>query len=208
MTRTPDFEELVGPVPDGAERERLRRTHELLVAAGPPAELPPELEAGPNLAMTLGRRRAAHQHRRRLALLLAAAVAVAVVFLGGYVVGNRGGGSGEAVARTIELHGTANAPDGFASLRISPADASGNRPMTLSVTGLPSLPEHGYYAVFLVRNGKPWAPCGWFVVSGPHAGTTVPMNAPYDVQSGDTWVVTAQTPGVHGAGKTVLTPNA
>ena len=40
----PDFDELVGgdDLP-GPERERLQRVHELLVAAGPPPELPPEL---------------------------------------------------------------------------------------------------------------------------------------------------------------------
>lgn len=203
MTRGPDFDELVGAEPTGGERERLRRVHDLLLAAGPPAELPPHLEAGPTLAMTLGRR--PRQVRRRVALLAAAAIAVGAVFLGGYVVGNRSGGTPSA-ARTIELRGTSVAPDAFASLRVRGADASGNRPMVLSVTGLPALPEHSYYAVYVVRNGKPWAPCGWFVVSGPHAGTSVELNAPYDLEAGDSWVVTKQAPGSKGAGQTVLRP--
>ena len=204
MTRRPDFDELIGGEPTGAERERLRRAHELLLAAGPPVELPPEIESGPTLAMTLGR--PPRQGRRRLALLAAAAIAVGAVFLGGYIVGNRNTGGPEAVARTIDLQGTSAAPDGIASLRVRPQDASGNLPMTLSVTGLPSLPAHDYYAVYLVRNGKPWAPCGWFVVSGPHAGTTVQLNAPYELQPGDTWVVTEQTAGNREPGETVLRP--
>ena len=42
-----DFDELVGAETTGAERERLRGVHELLVEAGPPPELPRELEEGP-----------------------------------------------------------------------------------------------------------------------------------------------------------------
>ena len=53
MTRPPDFDTLIGQEVAADERERLRRVHELLVTAGPPAELSPELEAGPTLAMTL-----------------------------------------------------------------------------------------------------------------------------------------------------------
>ena len=39
----PDFDELIGNELEGDERERLLRVHELLIAAGPPPELPPEL---------------------------------------------------------------------------------------------------------------------------------------------------------------------
>ena len=38
--------------------------------------------------------------------------------------------------------------------------------MELAVTGLPKLPDGEYYVVYLVRGGKPWAPCGTFVVAG------------------------------------------
>ena len=40
---TPDFDELVGNDLGSEERDRLRRAHELLVAAGPLPELPPSL---------------------------------------------------------------------------------------------------------------------------------------------------------------------
>ena len=47
MTRAPDFDELVGKdVPD-EERARLLRAHRLLVEAGPPPELSPELDSVP-----------------------------------------------------------------------------------------------------------------------------------------------------------------
>lgn len=203
MKRGPEFDELVGGEVSGAERERLRRVHDLLMTAGPPPEMPPEVERGPTLAMTLGR--PPRQGRRRLALLAAAAVAVAVVFLGGYIVGNRGTGSSVPTARTIQLQGTSFAPGALASLRVQPEDASGNWPMTLDVTGLPALPQDGRYAVYLVR-GSEWEPCGWFAVSGPHAGTTVTLNAPYDLRAGDIWVVTRQVPGASGHGETVLRP--
>ncbi len=42
----PNFDELIGPDLPPGDRERLRRVHELLVAAGPPPEMP-ELAASP-----------------------------------------------------------------------------------------------------------------------------------------------------------------
>ena len=207
MTRVPDFDELVGREIPAAERERLRGVHELLVQAGPPPELAPELEAGPTLAMTLAKQKRERHTHRRATLLLAAAVAIAVVFLGGYVVGNRGTG-GKAPAKVMQLSGTKAAPGALASLRIEHADAAGNWPMELSVTGLPKLPEHGYYVVHLVRGGKPWAPCGTFVVQGTQHGTVVRLNAPYEFQKGDTWKVFKQLPGKAEPGPAVLVPTA
>ncbi len=80
--------------------------------------------------------------------------------------------------------------------------------MVLSVTGLPKLPAHAYYEVYLVRNGKPWASCGTFVVDGLKRATSVSLNAPYRLQRGDTWIVTRQAPGQRDAGITVLSPTA
>jgi hypothetical protein len=204
MTRKPDFDELVGLDVEQGERERLRRVHELLLEAGQPPELSPELEAGPTLAMTLGGRQ---RHVRRRLMLLAATVAVlALAFLGGYLAGNRGGGL--ASAKTLRLAGTSVDPSALASLRIEPADAAGNWPMQLNVTGLPKMPPRGYYAVFLVRNGKIYAPCGTFVVAGATHGTSVRLNAPYTLQHGDSWVITKQMPGNHEPGPIVLRPTA
>lgn len=206
MSRGPDFDDLVGPEVAGAERERLQRTHELLVTAGPPPELSPELATGPTLAMTLAPRPG--HRRRRLALLAAALVTTALVFLGGYVTGNGGGGGPNATpVRTLQLHGTAAAPNALASLRLLPADA-GNWPMTLTVTGLPAAPKRGYYEVYLVRGGKPWASCGTFVVAGPSTATTVTLNAPYRLRASDAWVVTRHAAGSSGPGPTVLQQTA
>lgn len=203
MIRPPDFDELIGPEVEQAERARLRAVHDLLVQAGPPAELSPELEAGPTLALTMQRRQ---RRGGRSVLLLAAAVAlVAMAFLAGYITGN-GKGDGLSSGTTMSLVGTKAAPGALASLRIQPADAAGNWPMKISVTGLPKLPPHGYYTVYLVRNGKPFAPCGYFVISGPDRGTSVWLNAPYKLQRRDTWVVTKQLPGHHEAGPVVLRP--
>ena len=203
MMRTPDFNELIGSEVDQTERERLRAVHELLLQAGPPAELSPEIEAGPTLAMTLQR---TSRRPRRTVMLLAAALAVcALAFLAGYIAGN-GKGNGLSAGRTMSLTGTKAAPGALASLRIEPADPSGNWPMKISVTGLPKLPAHGYYTVYLMRHGKPYAPCGTFVVSGGAHGVSVWLNAPYGVRAGDTWVVTKQLPGHHEPGPIVLRP--
>ena len=203
MMRPPDFDDLVGPEVEQAERARLRAVHDLLVQAGPPAELSPELEAGPTLALTLQRRQ--RRGGRKVLLLAAALALVAMAFLAGYITGN-GKGDGLSSGTTMSLVGTQAAPGALASLRIQPADAAGNWPMKISVTGLPKLPPHGYYTVYLVRNGKPFAPCGYFVISGPDRGTSVWLNAPYKLQPRDTWVVTKQLPGHHEAGPVVLRP--
>ncbi len=200
MSRGPDFDELVRDV-DQDERERLRRVHDLLVTAGPPPELTPQLEAGPTLAMTLGlrtRRRA----QRRVALLAAAIVVLLVAFLAGYITGNNRTASG----RLLRLQGTAAAPLAQASLRIEAADSAGNWPMQLEALGLPKLPPNGYYEVFLVRHGEIYAPCGSFLVKDATEGVSVRLNAPYRFHKGDSWVVTRQLAGARTAGPVVLKP--
>ena len=205
MTRVPDFDELVGPDVEPAERDRLQRVHALLLEAGPPAELPPELEAGPTLSLTLRRGRGPRPLFRRPMLIAAAICILALAFLGGYLARNSGGG---ASWKTLSLSGTTAVPGALASLRIEPVDSAGNWPMQLTVTGLPKLPAHAYYEVYLVRNGKPYAPCGTFVVDGPKRATSVSLNAPYRFQPRDTWIVTKQSPGQRVPGVTMLSPNS
>ena len=60
----------------------------------------------------------------------------------------------------------------------------------------------------VVRGGKPWAPCGTFVVEGTQHGTVVRLNAPYEFQQGDTWKVFKQLPGKEEPGPAVLVPTA
>lgn len=200
MTRTPDFDELVGSEPLGADRERLRRAHELLLQAGAPPELSPRLAQGPHgeQSRVVRRRRV----KRRAMFLVAAAAVIAAVFAAGYSVG-RGGGPNAAGA--LALTGTAAAPHARATLTIFPAQA-GNWPMKLTVKGLPKLPGNGIYDVYLVRKGERYLSCGWFAVAGGAKPLTVTLNAPYPLRRGDTWVVTRESPASGGHGTTVLRP--
>jgi hypothetical protein len=195
---SPDFDELIGDDVRGEERDRLAHVHELLVAAGPPAELPPHLES-PTLGMTLARRPG--RVRRRVVAIAAIAAVLAIAFVLGYLAGNRGGGL--SAETSLQLTGTKAAPNALASLRVLPVDSSGNWPMRLAATGLPKLGDRWYYEVFLVRNGKIYAPCGSFVSTGT---VDVSLNAPYRLQPHDTWVVTKQHWGDKSAGTVVLRP--
>jgi hypothetical protein len=204
VNREPSLDELIGADVTGAERERLQKVHELLLQAGRPPELAPEL-LRPNLAMTLGARR--KSARPRVLMLLAGALAVVIVFLAGYVVANHGGGSATPrVVRALVLHGTSAAPNAQATLQIRQSE-NGNWPMTLSVAGLPKLPAaNEYYEVYLVRDGRPWGSCGTFRVTSSTGGVTVTLNAPYSLRPGDSWIVTLPAPSGSEPGKTVLRP--
>ena len=207
MNRDPSLDELIGADVSGAERERLQNVHELLLQAGPPPEVPPEIAAGPTLAMTLGRPRRAV--KPRALLLLAATVAIAIVFFAGYIAANNGGGTSATrnlvPVKELALKGTSAAPGAEASLRIWRAK-DGNWPMTLAVAGLPKLPANSYYEVYLVRDGRPWGSCGTFRVSRSGAAVTVTLNAPYSLRRGDSWLVTRPGAGGTEPGKTVLQP--
>jgi hypothetical protein len=203
MTRIPRFEDIVGDDLSPGERERLENVHDLLVTAGPPPELSPHLENGPTLAMSMARNKK-RSGQRRIALLAAALALLAAVFIAGFAVGNSG--NGLAGSHILKLAGTRHAPNALASLVIQNADEAGNWPMQLSVTGLPPLPEHGYYEVYLTRHGRPFAPCGVFVVKSKESAVSVRLNAPYNLQQGDSWVVTRQLPGRREVGPIVLHP--
>ena len=201
MTPDPDFDELLSDADQG-ERERLRRVHDMLVVAGPPPELTPQMEAGPTLAMTIGGRDSRRHVHRRVALLAAAIVVLLLAFLVGYITGN----DNKVGGQVLKLQGTAAAPNAQASLRVEDVDPAGNWPMQLAALGLPKLPPRGYYEVYLVRNGKPWAPCGTFVVKNEKVGVSVRLNAPYRLRPSDSWIVTRQQWGDRGAGPVVLQP--
>lgn len=204
MNREPNFDDLVGTEAGGAERERLRGVHDLLLQAGPPPELTPRLEKGPDFGPVSRRRRAVK--KRPALLLLAATLAAVAIFGAGYGVANHRGGSGTAKPVVqLSLKGTTRAPHASATLDVW-RNQSGNWPMTLSVDGLPRLPQGTYYEVYLARDGKPWGSCGTFRVvgSGP---LTVKLTAPYSLRPGDTWIVTRVPPGGE-PGTTVLRPVA
>ena len=78
--------------------------------------------------------------------------------------------------------------------------------MTIWVSGLPKVAAPDYYYVWLVRNGKPLAPCGEFLVAKSSDSLTLKLSAPYALKPGDTWIVTRKTYSQPGAGQTVLRP--
>jgi len=200
--RDPGVDELIPADTLDAERQRLQHVHELLLQADPPPELSPELEVGPNLAMTLGRGR--RVVKQRAMLLLAAALVLVLVFTAGYAVANGRGDKSVAPARLLDLKGTKRAPRAQATLQVWHSNA-GNWPMTLDVVGLPKLPPRQYYYVYLVRQGKVVAPCGIFRITQRRA-LTLELTAPYPLERGDSWVVTRPGPGGVEPGQTVLRP--
>jgi hypothetical protein len=184
---------------DPVEQERLRRVHQLLVEAGPPAELPVSL-ATLAASVTEEKPIPLPQSRRRFAgaFALAAALAAAV-FGGGYLVGNQHGGGGKAV-RVAAMSGS----NAHASLRVGAPDAGGNWPVDFTVSGLPKQTgKYSYYEVFVLYNGKPGYPCGGFRVL--NGSTTKRFWVPYSVNGSTKWVVTA-VDKTHGwPGRTVMT---
>ena len=144
--RPPEFDELIGEDVSPAERERLRRAHDLLLAAGPPPELSPELEAvqWPEEALApLGLTRRAGGTRKRSPLLVAAALitVAAVAFLLGQATGGNSPNAIDA-QRVVRMQGTSLDSNAAATLELGGPDLQGNWPMLLHVTGLqPLLPQ-------------------------------------------------------------------
>jgi hypothetical protein len=186
-TRGPNFHELVGEELEPEEEARLRRVHDLLLQAGPPAEVPPAL-ATPALEAPKGR--LLPQRRRGAALLLAAALAAAA-FGAGYFFGDRN----ESVnafdsVQTVRLHGTRLAPRALATVQVGKRDGSGNLPMLVTAQGLNRLPNASdYYTLALTKKGVPVVTCGTFRI-GSESATTVRMAVAYDVNRFDGWVIT------------------
>ena len=171
-----DLRELIGDDVPADDVERLQRVHDLLVAAGPPPELPELLASPPVRAL---------QRRRVAALLIAAALAIAA-FGAGWLVS--GANDEFDVRRAVPMRSTANAPNASALIELGYPDDEGNWPMLVTVRGLKPLPEGGYYELLLTRNGKPVAVCGSFKVKSEGA-TTVRLGASYDLSNFDGWVV-------------------
>jgi hypothetical protein len=172
----PNFDELVGTDLPAAERERLRRVHDLLVAAGPPPEMPQLLASPPVRALP----------RRRVAALLLAAALTLAAFGGGWLLGAKN--DEFEVRRAVPMRSTANAPNASALIELGYPDDDGNWPMLVTVRGLRPLPEGGYYELLLTKGGRPVAVCGSLKVSS--AGQkTVRLGASYDLRDFDGWVI-------------------
>jgi len=191
MTGKPDFRDLVGEDLTPEERDRLEQVHELLIAAGPPPELPPALaEPSAELDEPTG------LPRRRTGAVLALAAALALAaFLGGFIAGRTNGDNFNSV-RAIPMHGVGAAQAASGTIDLGQLDSQGNWPLQVKVSHLPSPPKNGYYEMFLTRHGKIAATCGTFNVHGSTA--TVRLNAPYNLGRFDGWVVTLERPGNNG----------
>ena len=177
----PSFEldVLVGDDLEPEERARLLRVHKMLLEAGPPPELTPNLrvpQPPPRATMIPLRRR-----RRSSVLLIAAAFALAV-----FGAGWLGGAHTKTthVAKTITMSGAGGARASLAVLR---ADPAGNWPMVMKISGLAALPAGQTYALWLTKRGKLEASCGTFTVG--KGTTTVDLNAPYHLKEYDGWIV-------------------
>ena len=170
--RGPDFEALVGSGLEADERERLRRVHELLVAAGPPPEAPARAPVVP-----LGRRR-----RRGVLLAVAAALAVASFALG---VAVGGSDEAQAVDFVVQMNGDEGAA---ATLTVFELDAAGNWPMEMEIEGLAPAGSGRPFELWLTRGGEPEAFCGSFATDDG-GSATVPLNAPWKLDEFDGWIV-------------------
>lgn len=184
--RGPDFDELVGPVEEPGlepvELERLRHVHELLIAAGPPPELSMRLETPP-------RQVGARTRSRRPLRLVAIAAAFGVLAFGvGYLAG---GGPDYETFGHVAMTGTAAASGAQATIEVFDADAAGNWPMEIKVTGLKPPASGKRYEVWLTHGGNRLALCGSFLAD-PDGTTKVPMNAPFRLRDYDGWIVVEQ----------------
>lgn len=194
MTREPDLRELVGDDLSQEEEARLQQVHDLLVAAGPPPELPPVLERAPIPGAEREARVIGLPARHRGRVLTLALGFAAVTLVVGYLFGVRHGG-GFSTEFSARMSATPAAPGASAVIDVQERDDGGNWPLRLRVRGLPTQPVGGYYELFLTRPGHPRASCGTFRV---HAGTTtVRLNAPYSFKPPYGWVIVRQRPGTH-----------
>lgn len=187
-----EFDELVGDVP-AEERERLRRTHELLLAAGPPAELPPALAQRGGSSEAAVRALPGKLPRRRIAVSIAIAATLALSSFGaGYLVAAGGKVGGFDQDFVVPMRGTPAAGAALASLAVGRRDDAGNWPMELTLTGLRPLARGGRYELLLTRRGRVVASCGTFLIGGSDRETVVVLNAPYRLRQYTGWVITAE----------------
>jgi hypothetical protein len=188
-----DFDELLGADLPPGERDRLRRTHELLVAAGPPPELPPALRVPPGAPPPAEVRILPGGYpRRRLAaaVVLAATIGLAAFGAGYLIAEGRDPEPAFATDFVLPMRGTESAPDARASLEVGLRDEAGNWPMRMTIRNLRELPNRGRYELFLTKDGRLAASCGVFTVEGEK--TVVFLNAPYRLRQYDSWVITRE----------------
>ena len=195
--RPPNLDEMMDCVDDPGERDRLRRVHDLLVAAGPPPELSPALVTSPLAPEPVEEEPDTSwlPPRRLGAALLVGAALLAGAFGIGYLVGDGGSADqpaavpAEQPARVVDLRPPDQNDTAGASIRVSKKGSDGNWPMALTVRGLKHLTGGDYYVLALTRDGKPVVTCGTFNVASS-GSTTVEMVAAYDLDRFDGWAIT------------------
>jgi hypothetical protein len=182
-----DLRDLIGDVPED-ERERLERADALLRSVpAPPASVPRSLT---DAVLDVPRERRGRAPRRLTAALAFAAVVAAAVFGLGYWAG---GERGLDATTRVSMRATEDARGASAVIRLGERDErTGNVTLELDVSGLAKLPEGGYYALWLAKDGRYAGTCGTFNVG--EGRTTVSMNVSYDFRRYDAWVVTAYLP--------------
>jgi hypothetical protein len=191
MSTPPDFRDLVGDEGTPEELAKLRRAHDMLIAAGPPPELSPRLAEPPQAPARESR---LHRLRPRAAFALAAVVAAAAFGIG-FLVGDRGPAEFSEVA-SLPMHGVGELASAQATIAVGAQDAAGNYPLEMTVTGLPRTPNGAWYELLLSKHGRPTLSCGSFATGGE--SVTVRLSVPYDLSDRprlfDGWVVTLHVP--------------
>src|SRR5581483_3377553 len=113
------------------ELAKLRRAHDLLIAAGPPPELSPRLAEPPQ---THERERFGWWHARRNQIAFGLAAAAAAAAFGvGYLVGM--GPDNFSASRSLEMHGVGQLASARATLAVGDQDPAGNYPLKMTVRG-------------------------------------------------------------------------
>lgn len=193
----PNLDDLLEGIEDPRERDRLRRMHDLLVAAGPPPELSPALAGAPAAPVVEDEEPDTSwlPPRRLGAVLLVGAGLLGAAFGVGYIAGEGGSDSRpaaappEQTARVIALRPSDQNNTAGASIRLGRKRADGNWPMIVTVRGLDHLARGDYYTLALTRKGKPVVTCGTFNVATTGT-TTIRMIAAYDLENFDGWAIT------------------
>jgi anti-sigma-K factor RskA len=187
MREPRDLRELIGNDLPDEERERLERTDAALRSVpAPPASVPQPLS---DAVLGIPRERPVRGRRRVAAVLAFAAVVAAALGLGYWT----GGQVGVDEQYRVAMRATDEARGASALIRVGERDEeSGNVTLELDVSGLPKLPEGGYYALWLAKDGRYAGTCGTFGVGEDE--TTVSMNVSYDFERYDAWVITAYLP--------------
>jgi hypothetical protein len=184
MSEPHDLRDLVGEDAGAEELETLRAVDALLRTVPPP---PPEIPASLTRAV-LEPRVIRFSTRRRAAVAIALAAALAAL---SFAVGRWTDDGSFDTQAAVVMESTAEAPGAAAVIRLGKKDASGNWTIELEAAGLPKLPRGDSYVLWLAKNGKYAATCGYFQLRD-HAAT-VQMNGAYRLTDYDTWVITAHS---------------